>query len=415
MNDVVTMTRKERDQIAIFEQIKSKKLTQIRASFILKLSLRQIKRRFKRYLKEGPDGLVHKLRGRKSNHNIDKSIKERILAILRNEFVGFGPTFAAEKLWELHRINVSHETLRQLMIKNNLWEPKQKKKSKHYWRERKHCIGELIQVDGSKHIWFGDQYSTLVVFIDDATSKIMYAEFFDEETIESLSKSTRKYVETHGRPIALYVDRGKVFKINTGKTHNITQYHRMLKELGIDLIFAYSPQAKGRVERSFGTHQDRLVKELKLAEINSLEQANEFLHKTYINQHNAKFAVSPKELADLHKSIQNYDLNSIFCIKESRILKEDNTIVYKTHWFRLDKVQPIMLQKKQAIIVLENFDGTIILMANNKRLFFKEITKPAPKKRERNKPSSCGKNYFKHDFLLADFVSHGDISILRKR
>lgn len=375
MKDLVVMTRKERDQIALFEQVKQKKLTQIQACSILKLSYRQIKRKFKRYLREGPDGLIHKGRGRESNRKLDQETIDRILEILKDQMQGFGPTFASEKLWELHGISINHETLRQIMIEYALWEPKRKYVKKHVWRERKHCLGELIQLDGSKHIWFGGVYYTLLLFIDDATGRIMYAEFADEETVIDIGKATQKYIKLHGRPIAIYVDRGKVFKINTGSTDHITQYHRMLTELNIELIFAYSPQAKGRVERSFGTHQDRLVKELQLAGITSIEKANKFLHQIYIPKHNAKFSVAPLSPVNVHRSAAEFNLNSIFCFKINRILKEDNTIVYKNRWFQLDKKQPVILRIKQTIQVAISFDGTIKLMAQNKWLFFKEIPK----------------------------------------
>jgi transposase len=410
------MRRKERDQIAIFEQVKNKQLTQKQASTILKLSLRQIKRRFKRYIIEGPDGLIHKGRGRESNRKIDQEAVNKVIAILKDRMNGFGPTFAAEKLMEDYSINMSHEALRKIMIENDFWKPKNRKIKKHVWRERKHCLGELIQLDCSKHIWFGDEYYTLILFIDDATGKIMYAHFVKEETLKDIALATQKYIEIHGRPLVIYVDRGKVFKVNNSSKEAITQYHRMLNELDIELKFAYSPQAKGRVERSFGTHQDRLVNEFNYYKITSIEQANEFLHSVYINKHNSMFSIKPQSDANMHRSTKEMDLKSIFCIKENRILKEDSTIVYKNQWYQLDRNQQAVLRNKDKITLLIDFDGTIVLIAKGKRLSFKKIPKQLPRKPKEKNQLKREKQYFKRDFLFTDkFNWEGDTSTLRKR
>lgn len=231
--------------------------------------------------------------------------------------------------------------------------------------------------------------------------------------------STKKYVKKHGRPVKIYTDRGKVFKSNTGINRTDTQYQRMLKELNIELIHAYSPQAKGRIERLFKTLQDRLVKELSMQDICDVESANAYLKEFYISKHNQKYAVEPINNTDLHRSIEGYDINAIFCIKEVRTLKDDNIIVYKNKWLQLDRKQPIILRRNEKITVLINFDRTVKLMARGACLAFKIIAKQLPreqKKKERivkieipSKPSRS------HPWRTPGQIWEGDISKLHKR
>jgi len=269
------------------------------------------------------------------------------------------------------------------MIKNHLWEKKKRKRKTFVWRERKHHAGEMVLADGSKHIWFGNEYSTLVAFIDDATSMIEL--YFDkEETIESISTVTKLYLEKYGRPRSIYTDRGKVFKVNNVKDgiKHFTQYQKMLSELDITLIHAYSPQAKGRVERLFRTLQDWLPKELKLRGVKTTRAANKFLQDIFIEYANKKLAVEPKSDVNLHQSIEDYDLNSIFCLKYQRRLNNDNTIVYKNRFFLLAKKQPIILHNNEKVTVNVSFDKTIVLTARGHRLNYKEIEKRPKKEKQ---------------------------------
>lgn len=413
------MSEKEKDQIAIFENIKQKILTQKEASSILGISYRQVKRRYKRYIASGVDGLIHKSRGRESNRKVDLTIKEKMLELLKSKFKGFGPTFVAEKLLELYKIKISNESVRKFMISNELWQTTKKERTKHIWRERKHSLGELIQLDGSKHIWFNNEYHTLIAFIDDATGRIMHARFALEETIKDIALSTKAYLKQHGRPLAIYTDRGKVFKVNMGENRGLTQYERMLKELNIRLIHARSPQAKGRIERLFKTCQDRLEKELRLQGITTVEQANIYLENVYIPNHNAKFAVLPHNNADLHRPINDYNLNTIFSIKVFRILKEDNTIVYKNRWFQIEKKQKIKLKKDEKITIIINFDQTIQLMARGCLLAFKEIPKELPREQREKEEKPVKVRSYKpspsHPWTTWQGNPKRDISTLRKR
>ncbi len=421
MNREVVMSKKEGSQIAIFDAVVNKKMTQKEAARLTNLSIRQVSRKASKYKKHGYAGLIHKSRGKKGNRAIDEEIKQKILELLRDKYPGYGPTLAAEKLDEYEKIKIDHETLRKLMIANGLWEKKKRKRKTFVWRERKHHKGEMVLADGSKHIWFGDDYSTLIAFIDDATSTIEL--YFDkEETIKSISALTQSYLEKHGKPRSIYADRGKVFKVNNAKDakNHFTQYQNMLSELDITLIHAYSPQAKGRVERLFRTLQDWLPKELKLREITTLKAANKFLQDTFIEYANKKLTVKPKSDVNLHQSIEDYDLNSIFCLKYQRRLNNDNTIVYKNRFFLIAKKQQIILHNNEKITVNVNFDKTIVLTARGHRLDYKEIEK---RPKQEKKPERVRKlfihkppaNHPWRSYPSQSFGTESDISKKLKR
>lgn len=383
----VTMSMKELNQISIFSSIIKGEILQKDAALLLNLTTRQVRRKCKRYIKDGVSGLTHKGRGNTSNRKIKPDVLMQALNYLRTTYQGYGPTLAAEKLAQNNGIQINHETLRRYMIEEGLWDRKQKKINPHVWREPKHHFGEMVQVDGSYHIWFGKEYSTLVAFIDDATNTVELR-FSPHESTYALVDTTRSYLNKYGRPLKLYTDRGRTFKVNNSKTGEqvFTQYQRMLKEIDIDIIHARSPQAKGRVERLFRTLQDRLVKELRVQGIATMTEANLFLQKCYIAAHNKQFSHPPQANSNFHRTIEGYDLDTIFCIKETRILNNDYTICYKNRWFQLDCKQPVIIYKHSAIIVCRHRDGDISLMANGRKLNYKEIDKRphnGPKKRER--------------------------------
>jgi len=376
------MKKKELDQISIIDATIRKKIKQKKAAEILELSTRQIQRKIQKYKLEGSTSLAHKGRGKQSNRSISKERCDLIIELIKTKYTDFGPTLAAEKLID-DGINIDHETLRKLMIKEELWQSNKRKLIKHVYRERKHHFGELIQGDGSPHKWFNDEYSTLLALIDDATGKVELM-FAAQETTEGFSKLTMSYLKKYGRPLKIYTDRGKVFKVNKGdkQEEKKTQYGRMLDELNISIIFARSPQAKGRVERLFKTLQDRLVKELKLNNITNIDDANQFLEQHYMTKFNQKFPIEPLNNLDFHRSIDAYDLNSIFCIKENRILNNDLTISYQNRLFVLEKKQPTTIYKSSIITVNHNFDKTIELIFQEHKLAFKEIDQQRAKKRK---------------------------------
>lgn len=375
----------ELDSMVILERIRKNELTQAEAAHMLKISDRQLRRRLKRYLLDGPDGLAHKGRGKPSNRSLPKKIVAEIFQLLQEKYLLLrekpGPTFVADQLKKTHGITIDHETLRRLMISKGLWTVSNRKRRRHQWRERKHHVGELVQIDGSLHLWFGEEQSWLVAFIDDATSKIAVAEFVDGETTKDLGNLTHEYVQKYGRPLAQYCDRGGVYKVNNnndGKLHK-TQYERMLQELDIKLIHARSPQAKGRIERLFGTLQDRLVKELELAGITTRDAANEYLKNVYIPEHNARFAEKPLNDADFHRPIDRINVQAIFCLKFERTINDDYTVVFKNVWFQIKERQQVFVRRGQRVQVHENFDGTIDLLRDGKRLEFKRIAKKTSK------------------------------------
>jgi transposase InsO family protein len=381
MEGTINLKPKQADQIDIFESILKRRITQKEGAEILALSPRQVRRKLKRYIAEGKAGLIHKNLGKSSNRKVKKGLKDKVIGLLETTYRGYGPTLASEKLREYHEIDLDHETLRRIMIAEDLHVTKKRRLITHMWRERKHNYGELIQIDGSYHRWFNDErYYTLIAFIDDATSRVELL-FADYESNESLIAITRAYLAKHGRPIALYADRGRAYKVTNGKDvkNRITQFQRMLKELDIRLIHAYSPQAKGRVERLFKTLQDRLIKELELRNIKTIAEANKFLQENFIDQYNEKFSVEAIGAVDLHRKLDGYDLNTILCVKEKRILNNDRTISYKNKLFLLDKNQPIQLLRSSKVTVCISSEIGIKLIFNGHSLKFREIEMKKPR------------------------------------
>ena len=374
------MSRKEVERIPVFEELKSKKIKQKEAALKLSLSVRQVRRKMFSYQQDGAKGLIHQSRGKPGNHRLDPSLKERALVLVRAKYPDFGPTFASEKLQENHSLTIGRETLRKVMTEAGLWRPKRQKIKHRKWRERKTCFGELIQMDGSDHDWFEGRAprSTLLAFIDDATGRVVHAEFAQSESNASCFAATRRYVEAFGRPLAIYVDRGKVFSVNLGNENKdrVTQYGRALAELSIKLILALSPQAKGRVERLFGTLQDRLVKELRLNSISDTQTANRYLIDAFIPEFNRRFSIEPKSTANMHRALSGFNLDTIFCLKETRKLLSDFTVRYKSRWFQLSAKQSAVIRPGDTITVIDAMSHAISLFIRTARLNFIEISKP---------------------------------------
>lgn len=412
------MSKKETSQISIFEKLMEQTIKQKEAAKLLRLSTRQVKRKLKAYRQQGAVSLVHKNRGRKSNRAVDENLAREAISIIKNQYVDFGPTFAAEQLLARHHISINHETLRKLMIREGIWKTKKKKGKVHLYRERKECFGEMVQIDGSFHKWFEDRapQCTLLAYIDDATSEVVWLEFAESESTASLMKSTRSYLELHGRPLTFYADRGGVYKVNNNNPDNdkFTQYERSLKELDIELIHARSPQAKGRVERLFKTLQDRLVKEMRLNKISTKEEANRYIRETYLKAHNAKYAVQAKGSTNLHRSLAGYQLDRIMCLKEERKLCNDFTIRYKNNWYQLLPKQPTILSPKDSIVVNEHLNGSISLTIRKCVLNFEHLA-AKPEKVIMKKTAITRKTYippWDHPWRRPNL---GDISIVHQR
>ena len=373
---IIGLSMKERDQLVTFSKLKKGEISQAAAAKMLGLSVRWIREKLKRFIQKGAAGLVHKSRNNPSSKIWDTLQKDFVMGLFNKDFHDFGPTFAAEKLRELYGITISRETLRKAMIAHGYWHGRKRKMKHRQWRERKEFYGVLIQLDGSPHDWFneGSKY-TLLVFIDDATSAIVWAELVPSESTEALMRATRRYVEKCGRPLAFYTDFGSVFSVNTNNPDRIkiTQFERACSELGIEIIHAHSPQAKGRVERSNQTHQDRLVKELRLRNISTLAEANRFIVESYIPRHNKAFAVKAAREGDVHRPITTHNLDNIFCIKEERLVKNDFTIQYKNRLIQLLAEQKAVIRPKENVVIHEHFNGSLFIFIRNIQLNFAEI------------------------------------------
>lgn len=386
MEGRILMSRKEAERIGIVERVIGKLLKQTEAAEQLGLSERQIRRIVQVYRKEGAKGLVHKNRGRESSKKVSKEAEEEIEKLYEGLYYDFKPSLFCEKLIEEHGIELSHETIRKLLIKQGAWEVNKTGKRKcHVWRERKGHRGELVQMDGSYHNWFegrikGEPEQCLHGYIDDGTGRI-WARFEESEGVKPVLDSLQRYCEKEGKPFGLYVDKCSTYKTN--RQANVeeelknksaeTQVERVCKELGIQMIHAHSPQAKGRIERLFETLQDRLVKELRLQEINSIEEANSFLDKEYLDKYNKQFAINARETASYYKKMSNnLDKKWTFAIRDTRIIGNDYTIRRNGKIYLLQNPMPRMRRRK--IEIKEAIDGTLRFSTKDTIIRVQEIT-----------------------------------------
>jgi len=379
--DRITMSTREMERLKIIHKVMEKRLTQVKAGELMGVTDRQVRRMLQRVREKGERGIVHGSRGRPSPHKIPKVREEKIITLIRERYCDFGPTFAAEKLRECEGIEIGREKLRQWMVAHGLWQVRSRRGRIYQWRERKHHRGEMVQMDGSEHDWLEGRGPELVLmgYIDDATNTF-FGRFYEFEGVYSALDSFRRYIERHGIPYSVYLDRHSTYKTTREPNREEalkgerakTQFARALTELGVKLIYAHSPQAKGRIERDFGTLQDRLIKEMRLADIRTMEQANTFL-ETYLPRFNERFARAPLAKEDLHRPVpKSLPLHEVFCIKDHRSIARDYTVRWKHRLFRIDK--PSITMKKQWVCVMEHFDGKMTLKLNGKSLTFSEVT-----------------------------------------
>ncbi len=362
------MSQIELTRLQAMAGLGSKSLTQIQVATRLGISERQVRRLWERFKRLGAAGLASQHRGKPSNHRLDEGLLDRAIQLVATRYADFGPTFANEKLREVHGLHIGTETLRQAMIRAGLWVPKKKRSRKiHPPRERRPQFGELIQIDGSPHDWFEGRAPrcTAIVFIDDATSTIVGLRFAPAETTWAYFTTLRATIEQYGRPLALYSDKHSIFRAPNGlNTKAQTQFGRALEELDIDLICANSPQAKGRVERANRTLQRRLVRELRLHGVNSIAQANAFL-PSFVAEHNQRFAVAAASTVNAHRSKDDYDLTAILAIHDHRRLSKDRTL----QWHRdVHFVDDPRAYNYQAVDVIEYEDGSFQLLDEDDRL-----------------------------------------------
>ena len=380
------MSAKEIDRSAVITKLIDHQIVAAEAAEQLGLSIRQVKRLKKRVKKLGTLGLVHRSRGRPSKRKIVAAVVDAIVLLLKTKYVDFGPTLAAEKLVEKHHIHISKESLRTIMIKNKLWKLQFRKKSRVHrqWRPRKENYGAMEQYDGCYHHWFEDRSGEqcLLLAVDDATGKITQARFEAHEGVVPTFRFWRRYVESSGKPGSIYLDKFSTYKINHKAAEDnkdlITQFQRACQDLGIQLISAHSPEAKGRVERMFETLQDRLVKELRLENISDPETANIFLEEKFIPAFNAKFAVVPDKPANLHRPLTTIDqknMDSIFSVHSQRVVMNDFTIQFKNQYFQLNEQQPVIVCRKDTVHIEEHGDGTTLLKLRDKELGYTVLPK----------------------------------------
>jgi hypothetical protein len=385
MEGRVTMSKKESRRYGHAMEVVEGRMTVRRASELVGVKERQMARIVARVRKEGMRGVQHGLRGRRSNHAMGAEQRKKIAEIVRKRYEDFGPTMAAEKLAERHGLRASVGTVRKIMMEDGLWKAGTEGKRHRARRERRARRGEMIQVDGSHHDWFEGRRGKAVLlgFIDDATSEFVYGVFVEGETTEELMRATWEYGRRHGLPGSLYVDCDSIYVVNRQATiaeqlrdmQPQTQFDRAMEELDIEVILARSPQAKGRVERLFKTLQDRLVKEMRLRGISTLEEANRYLDEEYLAVHNDKFAVEALEAHDAHRAapLENR-LAEIFSIREERTVQNDYTVRYKNKCFQIGKEQGVRVRPKQKVIVEEHLDGTRRLVCKGVALVVKDIT-----------------------------------------
>jgi transposase len=302
---MITMDAKERDRLRVIEAVREKRLRQGEAAARLGLSVRQVKRLVRAHRQAGALGLISKRRGQPSRRRIGEAERSQVLACVRQHYADFGPTLAAEYLKAHHGFTRSVETLRQWMLGDDLWVAKRARSKRAFQlRERRAGVGELVQIDGSPHAWLEDRgpRCTLILFVDDASGRLRYARFEPVETTRAYLRGLRTYVSACGRPVAFYSDRHSIFRKHDPEDPEPTQFERAVRALDIAPILALSPQAKGRVERAFQTLQDRLVKALRLARIDTLEAANVLLPR-FIAHYNARFAKAPRCPEDAHRRL----------------------------------------------------------------------------------------------------------------
>ena len=391
--DIISMSLEELRRVSVIKQAVDKQITQKKAAEVIGLSQRQVRRLVRKIREEGERGLIHRSRGRPGNRKIDDKCRVKILRLYEKKYWDFGPTFASEKLDEIDKVKINHETLRLwLRGRKNKHNWQRRNRPHRNWRERKHHFGEMTQMDGSHHDWLEGRGPWLVLmgYIDDATGKV-FARFYDYEGVIPAMDSFRRYIKKHGIPRMLYLDKYSPYKARRKPTIEeqlknedpLTQFERAAKELGVVISHANSPQAKGRIERCFGTFQDRLVKELRLAGIKNKEEANKFL-ETYLPEYNRRFSVPAVKKANLHQKAPGAkELKKVLCVKTKRALRKDGVVRHNNGFYQIEDV---IRRSTRSVMVEDWIDGSMHIRNNGSYLKYKEIepvltTKPKAEKK----------------------------------
>jgi hypothetical protein len=375
MESRIEMSQHERDVLKIMSSVLQGERTQREAARLLRLSERQVRRIQRRLEHDGDGGVVHRLRGRPSNRQLGGPLREQALEIYRKDLSDFGPTLASEVLQERGLV-VSPDTLRRWLLASGLWKRVRRRDEHRSRRPRRECFGELIQMDASIHSWLegrGEEM-VLITMIDDATNRLL-ARFYEGETVEAYFDLVNRWLAKYGRPVAFYTDHDSVFETTSHgeKVRGTTQFGRAARELGIELILAGSPQAKGRVERSHGTHQDRWVKLLRLAGVTTRQEANALVEKKLLTDHNRRFAKPPGSPNNAHRTLDSqHNVAAILSIQESRVVNNDYTVRFNNRLYQLHKPALPGLRNGQVIIE-QRLDGTLAIRFGQRYLRYDDL------------------------------------------
>ena len=386
--DILMVRQKELKRLGIIKKAIDKEITQKEASKFLMISLRQAQRLVKRVKENGDKGIIHQNRGKISHRRISEAVRGKVLKVYGNRYKDFGATLASEKLKQYEGIRIGRETLRKWLRAEGYEATRRRRRKHRLRRERKEYYGQMVQMDGSHHDWLEDRGPRLVLmgYIDDATNRV-FGRFYNYEGTIPAMDSFKRYCLKYGVPQSVYLDCHSTYKASTRETwyHNnygygdgLSEFERALKELGTEVIHAYSPQAKGRVERLFRTLQDRLVKELRLNSVKTIEEANEVLEK-YLIEHNRRYLVEASRNANLHRrSPVAEELDNMLCKKKDHPLRKDFTVVHERKLYQIMEWTSV-----NQIEVREHVDGNMKMIGRGKSLKFKAITERPVKKRIR--------------------------------
>lgn len=367
------MSAEERHRLDALSRVKRREITVAAAAELLALSLRQARRLYKRFKAEGDKGLVHRLKGRVSNHRLSEDLRDRIVRRHQSRYKDFGPTLACEKLAE-EGLVVSPDTLTAILKERHLWQRQRHRRKHRQRRERKKNLGAMLQMDGSHHDWFegrSGSWCVLMVIVDDATGRT-YARFYTAETTPAAFDVFGRWVKSHGVPRSVYVDRHSIYR-HEARPEKPTQFGRAMQDLSVELICAKSPQAKGRVERKHRVFQDRLVKELRLRGISDMDQANILLEKHLLPEFNRRYAVKPAREADLHRQAPAA-IEEILCIQEQRVVGNDWCVQWKNRWLQIKASEQSAGLAGRKVVVRQRSDGTLLVEHGKNRLDHRELT-----------------------------------------
>jgi len=384
--ETLTMSRKERDRMKIMVGVKAKELSQVQAAELMGLGYRQAKRLWRRYQDQGDAGLVHRLRGKPGMRCKPAALRTEVLKLCAQErYADFGPTLLAEEL-QKKGIVVDHDTVRRWLLASGKRTVRRRRQQHRQWRERRPCFGAMVQLDGSHHDWFEGRRAkcVLMVMVDDATNRLR-ARFSEEETTRASYDVLEAWVRQNGLPGSLYVDRDSIYRCEgqasvaeqlAGQERQ-TQFGRAMAQLGVELILANSPQAKGRVERMNGVLQDRLVKALRLAGISDVEEANQFLQTTFLGEFNRHFERAAASPMDAHRGIPR-NLDEVLSWEEHRVVQRDWTVGCEAKWYQLDRQHEALSLAGRKVVVRKLRDGRVQLVYRAKKLQWKELpSRPA--------------------------------------